>query len=110
MGIFTWLGDLADQLLAWLGRTLKAFIDALLSALKSIWKNQVVSVLKAVFGFVNYLYMIFYKGDSLGETIMEIWNPNSNTSSEVFKMIQAPLGATLNKNRKEAKILQLTNK
>lgn len=107
MGFFTWLGSLADQLLTWLGRTLKAFIDGLLYALKSIWEAAVASVLIAAFGFVASLYVIFYSGYMLGETIMEVWNPHSNRPSEVFKVRQAPKGATLNKTRNEARILEL---
>jgi len=109
MGFFTWLGSLADQLLEWLGRALKAFIDALIYVLEKIWETAVATVLIAAFGFIATLYVIFYTGYLLGETIMEIWDPRSNKPSEVFKLKQAPKGAALNKTRNEARILELSN-
>ncbi len=109
MGFFTWLGSLADQLLEWLGRAVKAFIDALIAALKKIWETAVKTVLIAAFGFASVLYVIFYTGYIAGETIMEIWDPRSNKPSEVFKIRQAPSGARLNKTRNEAQILEMVN-
>ncbi len=109
MGFFTWIGSLTNQLVTWLGRTLKAFIDALVSALKKVWETAVKTVLIAAFGFRTALYVIFYSGYIAGETIMEIWNPHSNKPSEVFKVRQAPSGTKLNKKRNEARVLKMTD-
>ncbi len=117
MGLFAWLGGLVDQLLDWLGRAVKAFIDALVWALQRLWKTVIVGVLIAAFGFVDTLYVIFYAGAALGETIMEVWDPNyySSKPSEVFVVEKAPTfspvyqDSPLPKNRSEAKRLKLQN-
>lgn len=109
MGFFAWVGSLVDQLLEWLGEAVKAFINALVSTLKKLWETVVVAALIAAFGAVATLYIIFYAGSVLGETIMEIWDPTYYTSkpSEVFKVKQAPQNSPLPTNRSKAKILEL---
>lgn len=109
MGFFAWLGGLVDQLIDWLGRAFKAFIDGLMSVLKRLWDSVVVTALIAAFGFVATLYVIFYAGAVLGETIMEIWDPNyySSKPSQVFKVKQAPQNTPLPTKRSEAKTLEL---
>jgi hypothetical protein len=117
MGFFTWVGSLVDQLIEWLGRALKAFIDGLMSVLERVWYTVVVGVLIAAFGAFATLYVIFYAGYFLGETIMEIWDPNyySSKPSEVFNCGQAPTfspvyqDSPLPTNRSQAKVLKLQN-
>lgn len=109
MGFFGWLGSLVDQLLEWLGRVVATFINALAYALEKIWETAVATVLIAAFGYVATLYVIFYAGAVLGETIMEIWDPEYYDSkpSQVFKVKQAPQDSPLPANRSDAKILEL---
>lgn len=111
MGFFTWVGSLVDQLIAWLGRAVKAFIDGLVWTLQRLWDTVVVGALIAAFGFVATLYVIFYAGAVLGETIMEIWDPAyySSKPSEVMILEQAPQDSPLPTNRSEAKRLKLQN-
>lgn len=110
MGFFTWLGSLVDELIAWLGRVFLAFIEALARVLEAIWKTAVATVLIAAFGSVATLYVIFFAGLVLGETMMEIWDPNyPNKQSQVFKLKQAPQSSPLPTNRSEAKVLDLQN-
>ena len=109
MGLFTWLGSLVDQLIEWLGRAFKAFIDGLMSVLKRLWDTVVVTDLIAAFGFAATLYVIFYAGAALGKTIMEIWDPNyySSKPSKVFKLKKTPQNTPLPTNRSKAKVLEL---
>lgn len=111
MGFFTWVGSLVDQLIEWLGRKVKAFIDALVWTLQRLWETVILGVLIAAFGLVATLYVIFYAGAVLGETVMEIWDPvNYNTKpSEVFILEQAPQESPLPTNSSEARRLQLQN-
>lgn len=120
MGFFAWVGSLIDQLVEWLGRAVKAFIDGLIWALQKVWETVIVAALIAAFGFVATLYVIFYAGAVLGETIVEIWDPvyYSSKPSQVFIVEQAPLSPTFSKasqdsplptNRSEAKRLKLEN-
>lgn len=111
MGLFSWLGSLLDQLIDWLGRVVKAFLDALIWGLQELWDAVVVGILLAAFGYVTTLYVIFYAGVALGETIMEVWDPNyySSKPSQVFKVEQAPQSSPLPTSRSEAKILTLKN-
>jgi hypothetical protein len=111
MGLFAWLGGLLDQLVEWLGRVVAAFLEALVWALQKIWQTLVVSALIAAFGFVATLYVIFYAGAMLGETIMEIWDPRYADSkpSQVFSVEQAPQSSPLPKYRSETKIIKLQN-
>ena len=117
MGFFAWLGGLVDQLLDWLGIAVKAFIDALMWVLQRLWETVIAVALIAAFGRVATLYVIFYAGAALGETIMEAWDPNyySSKPSEVFAVEQAPnfrpvyQNSPLPTNRSEAKLLDLRN-
>lgn len=120
MGFFTWLGSWLDRLAesvfnwlvdvtSWVAEKLVAFVKALFIGLQKIWETAVASVLIAAFGTVAVLYVIFYAGAVLGETIMEIWDPSyvKSKPSKVFKVKQAPQGSPLPKYRSEAKALQL---
>jgi hypothetical protein len=111
MGFLSWVGGLFDQLLEWLGQVFAAFIYALIDALQLIWETVVVAALIAAFGLISTLYVIFYAGAVLGETIMEIWDPASYTTkpSQVFTLEQAPQDSPLPTNRSEAKRLKLQN-
>jgi hypothetical protein len=111
MGFFAWVGSLIDQLIEWLGRVVKAFIEALVWGLQKLWETVIVGVLIAAFGLVATLYVIFYAGAILGETIMEIWDPRyyNTKPSQVFTLEQAPQGSPLPTNRSEAKTLKLDN-
>lgn len=111
MGFFAWAGGLIDQLLDWLGKAVKAFIEGLVWALKRIWETVVVGVLIAAFGLVATLYVIFYTGAVLGETIMEIWDPvnYNNKPSEVFILEQAPQESPLPTKRSDSRRLKLQN-
>lgn len=121
MGFFEsvgrWVDGLIDELLAWLGRACKAFIEGLVWALEKIWQTAVVTVLIAAFGAVATLYVIFYAGFLLGETIMEVWDPRyvNSQPSEVIKVKQsptlrmAPQNSPLPTQRSEAKVLTLEN-
>jgi len=111
MGFFSWLGELLDQLLDWLGRAVKVFLEGLIYLLQELWETVIVAALAAAFGFVAVLYVIFYAVGLLGETIMEIWDPNYYDSkpSQVFKMKQAPQNSPLPKRRSDAKVLTLGN-
>ncbi|MCT7969810.1 hypothetical protein NG799_26195 [Laspinema sp. D1] len=118
MGFFAWVGGLIDELLAWLGRACKAFIEGLVWALEKIWQTAVVSLLFTAFGAVATLYVIFYAGFLLGETIMEVWDPRYANSkpSEVINVKQsspvlglAPQNSPLPTQRSEARILTLEN-
>jgi hypothetical protein len=115
MGFFTWLGSqvdyLIDQMLGWLGEALSWFIESLISALRKIWDTVITTAIYAAFGAASILYVIFYAGAKLGETIMEIWDPAYYTSkpSQVFKLQQAPQNSPLPTQRSEAKVLVLEN-
>ncbi len=111
MGFFSWLGDLFDQLLAWLGRAVKAFLEGLIWLLQNLWEAIVFTSLVAAFGFVPTLYVIFYAGAVLGKTIMEIWDPSHYDSkpSQIFELKQAPQDSPLPSSRSEAKVLTLEN-
>jgi len=111
MGLFSWLGDLLDQLINWLGRIVKAFLEALIWALEELWNAVVAVALVAAFGYAATLYVVFYAGYALGETIMEIWDPHyhDSKSSQVFKLLQAPQDTPLPTRRSEAKVLVLKN-
>ncbi len=111
MGFFAWVGSLIDQLVEWLGRVVKAFIEALVWALQKVWETVVVAALIAAFGLVATLYVIFYAGAVLGETIVEIWDPAyySSKPSQVFILEQAPQNSPLPTNRAAAKRLNLKN-
>lgn len=111
MGFFTWVGSLIDQFIDWLGEMFRRFIEALVNALEKIWETVVATALIAAFGLFAILYVIFYAGAMLGETIMEIWDPKYANSkpSQVFKLKQAPQDSPLPKYRDKAKVLELTN-
>lgn len=111
MGLFAWLGSLVDELIEWLGRIFLAFIEALARVLEAIWYTAVATVLIAAFGALAILYVIFYAGALLGETMMEIWDPRYSyqQQSQVFKLKQAPQNSLLPTNRSEAKVLELEN-
>ncbi|NJL51787.1 MAG: hypothetical protein HC930_05360 [Hydrococcus sp. SU_1_0] len=120
MGFFTWLGSKLDKLAGevfnwlrdvttWLAEKLRVFLTALFTGLQKLWQTAVVTALIAAFGFASILYVIFYAGSVLGETIMEIWDPRyvNSQPSEVFKLKQAPQSTPLPTQRGEAKTLQL---
>jgi len=109
MGFFAWVGSLIDQLVEWLGRAVKAFIDGLIWALQKVWETVIVAALIAAFGLVATLYVIFYAGAALGETIVEIWDPSYYNSkpSQLFILEQAPQSSPLPTQRSEAKRLKL---
>ncbi|NER38448.1 MAG: hypothetical protein F6J93_31600 [Oscillatoria sp. SIO1A7] len=109
MGFFTWGGSLIDQFIVWLGEKFRRFIEALVNALQKIWETVVATALIAAFGLFATLYVIFYAGAMLGETIMEIWDPRyaNSKSSQVFKLKQAPQESPLPTYREEAKVLEL---
>lgn len=108
MGFFSWLGSLVDELIDWLGKVFLAFIEALANLLQAIWYKAVATVLVAAFGALATLYVIFYAGALLGETMMEIWDPRyPNKQSQVFQLKQAPQSSPLPTNRSEAKVLEL---
>ncbi|WP_334191197.1 hypothetical protein DOP62_14135 (plasmid) [Synechococcus elongatus PCC 11801] len=111
MGFFQWLGSLLDDLVDWLGQAARTFLNSLLWSLQKIWETTVSAILYAAFGLVSILYVIFYAGVALGETIMEIWDPNKyNTKpSEIFRLKQAPQDSPLPKVRSESKVLTLEN-
>ncbi len=117
MGFFAWVGSLIDQLVEWLGRVVKAFIEALVWALQKVWETVIVAALIAAFGLVATLSVIFYAAGVLGETIIEIWDPAyySSKPSQVFVVEQAPsLGqglqdSPLPTNRAAAKRLTLNH-
>ncbi len=111
MGFFSWLGSLFDQLIGWLGRVVAAFLEALVWAIQRIWEAVVAVALIAAFGYASVLYVIFYAGYALGETIMEIWDPRYYDSkpSQVFKVKQAPKNTPLPTSRSAAKVLTLGN-
>ena len=111
MGLFQWLGSLLDDLIEWLGRAVKAFLESLMWALQNVWEALVETALIAAFGAATVLYVIFYTGAAMGETMMEVWDPNRHSSipSEVFKLKQAPQSSPLPTSRREAKILTLEN-
>jgi len=117
MGFFSWVGSLIDQLIEWLGRAVAAFINGLVDLIKALWETVIVTALIAAFGLVATLYVIFYAGAVLGETIMEIWDPSyySSKPSEVFVVEQAPTfgqalqDSPLPTNRSAAKKLTLQN-
>ena len=114
MGFFQFLGKLLDDLINWLGRAFKVFLEKLIWALQQIWQEAIAIALLAAFGQVSILYVIFYAGAVLGETIMEVWDPdyyNSKNSkpSEVFKLKQAPQDSPLPTSGNEARVLTLEN-
>ncbi len=110
MGFFSWLGGLVDQLLDWLGRAVAAFINALVATIQALWYSAIVGVLIGAFGYAATLYAIFYAGAVLYETLMEVWNPNSNKPSEVFSIEQAPANTPLPRQRSQVtKVMALKN-
>ena len=60
MGFFSWLGNLSDQLVDWLGRACIVFLEALINAIQAVWYITIASVLIAAFGTTSSLYAIFY--------------------------------------------------
>lgn len=111
MGLFQWIGKLLDDLVDWLGKAAKAFLDGLMWALQKLWETTVAAILFAAFGAAAILYVIFYAGAALGETIMEVWDPRyvDSKPSEVIKVKKAPQSSPLPKYRNEAKVLTLEN-
>lgn len=111
MGFFSWVGGLIDDLIAWLGRAVEAFVRALVSALEAIWQTVVVGVLIAAFGFSATLYVIFYAGFLAGQTIMEIWDPRYYNSkpSEQFVLEKAPQSSPLPTQRNKARVVAMKN-
>jgi hypothetical protein len=109
MGFFSWLGGLLDQLVSWLGKAVKAFLEGLVWALQKVWNTVIKLALIAAFGPVATLYVIFYAGKALGETMMEIWDPHylDSKPSQVIKVKKAPQDSPLPKQRSEAKVLTL---
>ena len=109
MKLFQWLGKLLDDLLDWLGQAVRAFLEELVSALQIIWETAVAGLLLTAFGTVAVLYVIFYAGAVLGETIVEFWDPlkYDTTPSEIFRLEQAPQDSPLPTKRSDAKKLQL---
>jgi hypothetical protein len=102
--------ELIDKLIESLGKENLAFIEALARVLEAIWYTAVATVLIAAFGALATLYVIFYAGALLGETMMEIWDPGYPAKqSQVFKLKQAPQSSPLPTNRSEAKVLELEN-
>lgn len=110
MGFFAWVGGLIDELIAWLGRAFESFIRGLVWALEAIWQTAVVSVLIAAYGAIATLYVIFYTGFLIGETIMEVWDPSyvNSKPSQVFTIDKAPQDSPL-PTRSEAQKLTLKN-
>jgi len=122
MGFFTWLGKRLDRLAesvldwlvevtTWVFEQLAIFITALFEKLQKIWPALVAPVLAAVFGEISVLYVIFYAGAVVAQTIMEIWDPLkiNNKPSQVFKLEEAPLNSPLPEVRSEARVLKLEN-
>lgn len=115
MGFFTWLGSqvgyLVDQMIDWLGEVFRWFVESLINALEKIWNTVIASALYAAFGAASVFYVIFYAGTKLGETIMEIWDPDYHKAkpSQVFKLQQAPRNSPLPTQRSEAQVLRLEN-
>jgi len=122
MGFFTRLGSWIDRLAesvfdwlvdvtTWVVERLMFFIQTLFEKLQKVWSTLVAPVLAAAFGEISVLYVIFYSGAILGQTIMEIWNPlNVNSKpSQVFKLEQAPQHSPLPELRSEARVLKLEN-
>ena len=111
MRLFQWLGKLLDDLIYWLGEVVKIFLQDLVWDLQRLWETAIAAALTAAFGTTAVLYVIFYAGVVLGETIMEVWNPAKYNSrpSEVFNLQQAPQDSPLPTSRREAKILILEN-
>ncbi|NES23380.1 MAG: hypothetical protein F6K41_31800 [Symploca sp. SIO3E6] len=122
MGFFTWLGTWLDRVAesvfnwlvdvtTWVVERLIAFLKALFEKLQKIWPALVAPALAAAFGEISVLYVIFYAGAVLGQTIMELWDPlNLNSKpSQVFKLKQAPQSSPLPELRSEAKVLELEN-
>lgn len=112
MGLFQWLGKLLDDLISWLGRSVKAFLEELIWALQKIWNTLIAATLLAAFGASAILHVIFYAGAALGQTIMEVWDPEyyDSKASEVFIIRQAPQDSPLPTKRREAKVLTLENR
>jgi len=122
MGFFTWLGSWLDRLAesvfdwlvdvtTWVVEKLIIFVKTLFQKLQKIWPTLVAPVLIAAFGELSVLYVIFYAGAVLSQTMMEIWDPLKVNSkpSEVFKFEQAPQNSPLPKSRTEARVLELEN-
>jgi len=122
MGFFTWLGTWLDRVAesvfnwlvdvtTWVVERLIAFLKALFEKLQKIWPTLVAPVLAAAFGELSVLYVIFYAGAVIGQTIMEVWDPLKLKSkpSEVFKLEQAPQSSPLPELRSEARVLKLEN-
>jgi hypothetical protein len=111
MGLFAWLGSLLDQLIAWLGRSVADFLEALVYAIQAVWYTAIASVLIAAFGAGVVLYAIFLATEIAGEILMEVWDPRYYDSkpSEVFIIEQAPQNPPLPTQRSQAKVLSLKN-
>jgi len=126
MGLFTWLGRVAESVFNWLAdvttwiiERLFTFVETLFQALQNIWSSEIASVLLEAFGIQDFLNIIFYAAKIAGEVIMEIWNPTYvyNKPSKVFKvqqaqalrMTSAPKDSPLPQQRGQAKVLKLEN-
>lgn len=109
--IFHCLFELFNELIAWLGKICADFIKQIIDKLQLIWENKVCPVLFGAFGNTPILYTIFYAGENIGETIMEVWDPKyvSSKSSQVFLLKQFPINNPLPKLRQDAKVLVLEN-
>ncbi|MGB3510652.1 MAG: hypothetical protein WBA93_15755 [Microcoleaceae cyanobacterium] len=111
MGFFSWLGGLLDQLVDWLGRAFMAFLEALVNTIQLLWYSAIATVLLAAYGFAATLYVIFYAGVTLSETLMEIWDPRYEYKpAQVFSVEAAPTNTPLPKNRSQVtKVMALKN-
>ncbi|WP_143046498.1 CHAT domain-containing protein [Trichormus sp. NMC-1] len=109
-GLFTFLGELFDDLIKWLGKKCVDFIQKLIDNLQLVWQS-ISSTLLIAFGNVPVLYGIFYAESMQGETLMEIWDPAYYDSkpSQVFSVRQYPIDNPLPTRRSDARVLMLEN-
>ena len=108
---FHFLANLFDAMIEWLGEEVTSFLQKLIDKLQSIWETQIRTALLTAFGDTSVLYIIFYAGEAIGETIMEIWDPRYYDSkpSQVFQLKQYPIDNPLPKRRQDARVLMLEN-
>jgi len=108
---FHFLANLFNDLIEWLGKEVTRFLQKLVDKLQSIWATQVRTTLRTNFGDTSVLYVIFYAGEAIGETFMEIWDPRYYDSkpSQVFRLKTDLVDNPLPKCRQDARVLSLEN-
>ncbi|WP_413162919.1 hypothetical protein ACL6C3_27425 [Capilliphycus salinus ALCB114379] len=70
-----WLDRVVDKLADWFGRNVKPILDKMFKSFKKIWKQFLEAALITAYGFIEGLYVIFYRSkELLGQIVAEFWD------------------------------------